>query len=95
MWKYFTKVDNGGTCKLCNLFVKTCGNTTNLKQHLKRKHPSLDTSNVKSSKSAKTATTTNEVEDDEDDAFFVQSVVIFLIIRIFQLQCHMIIFLRL
>lgn len=85
MWKYFKKVDNGGNCKLCNVFVKTCGNTTNLKQHIKRKHPSLDTSNPKSRKSdhtntdTTTATTTAAVEDDEDDSLFVQSVVIFII----------------
>jgi len=77
MWNYFKKVENGATCKLCSLFVKTCGNTTNLKQHLKRKHPSVNTSNF--SKSAKTATTTTAVEFAEDDDLFVQSVVIFMI----------------
>lgn len=30
----------GGTCKICNSFVKSSGNTTNLKNHLIRKHPS-------------------------------------------------------
>jgi len=72
MWKYFTKVDNGGTCKLCNLLVKTCGNTTNLK------HLSLNISKT-SSKSAKIATTTTAVEEDKGDALNVQSVVIFIV----------------
>jgi len=80
MWNFFKKVENGGTCKICSLFVKTCGNTTNLKQHLKRKHPSVNVNTTFFSKSAKMATTTDEfVEHDEDDALFVQSVVIFII----------------
>jgi len=75
MWNYFNKVDKGGACKLCNVVVKTSGNTTNLMQHLKRKHPGLNTS-----KSAKCSiSNTTSVEDDEADALFVQSMVIFMI----------------
>lgn len=77
MWSYFNKVDKGGVCKLCNVVVKTCGNTTNLKQHLKRKHPGLNTSISKSAKCTKSNTT--EVEDDEDNTLLVQSVVSFMI----------------
>jgi len=63
MWKYFDKCDNGGLCKLCRMMVKTCGNTTNLKQHLKRKHSSI---NINVSASAcKSA-------NDEDDPSIVQ-----------------------
>lgn len=77
MWNYFVKVDKphkGGCCKLCNVVVRTSGNTTNLKQHLKRNHPSLNTSkNAKCSKSNTIVYTS--VEDDEADSLFVQSMV--------------------
>lgn len=77
MWNYFVKVDKphkGGCCKLCNVVVRTGGNTTNLKQHLKRKHPSLNASkNAKCSKS--NAIVYTSVEDDEADSLFVQSTV--------------------
>lgn len=40
MWEYFDKISTAiATCKLCKLKYKRCGNTTNLKDHLKRKHP--------------------------------------------------------
>lgn len=39
VWEYFDKVSTTiATCKLCQLKHKRCGNTTNLKDHLKRKH---------------------------------------------------------
>lgn len=41
IWHYFIKIKSGGKCKLCQREVKTSGNTTNLKNHLKRHHPSL------------------------------------------------------
>lgn len=41
MWGYFEKSEGGGNCKVCKCFVKTSGNTTNLNNHLKRKHPSV------------------------------------------------------
>lgn len=74
MWNYFNKVDKGGACKLCNVVVKTYGNTTNLKHHLKRIHPGLNTLIPKSAKCTKSNTT-----EDEDDALLVQSVVSFMI----------------
>ncbi|VEN52293.1 unnamed protein product [Callosobruchus maculatus] len=41
VWKYFIKdkiSKNSSKCRLCLGIVKTSGNTTNLKNHLKRKH---------------------------------------------------------
>lgn len=39
VWKYFTKHDNiSARCKLCTKILKHGGNTTNLMQHLHRKH---------------------------------------------------------
>lgn len=78
MWKYFDKCDNGGSCKLCRTIVKTCGNTTNLKQHLKRKHPSINI-NVSACKSARSESDPTPFENDEDDPSMVQSTVIFMI----------------
>lgn len=40
IWKYFIKISNGGKCKICLTEVKTSGNTTNLRNHLLRKHKS-------------------------------------------------------
>ncbi|XP_025207175.1 zinc finger BED domain-containing protein 6-like [Melanaphis sacchari] len=72
MWKYFDKCDNGGSCKLCRMTVKTCGNTTNLKQHLKRKHLSINI-NVSACKSARSESDPTPFENDEDDPSMVQS----------------------
>lgn len=39
VWKYFNKKDRtSATCILCKKVLKHGGNTTNLKQHLQRKH---------------------------------------------------------
>lgn len=40
VWKYFQKSKNGShpQCRLCLKFVKSTGNTINLKNHLQRKH---------------------------------------------------------
>lgn len=40
-WRYFIKSAEGGKCKLCQQTVKTAGNTTNLRFHLKRSHPDI------------------------------------------------------
>ena len=29
------------TCKLCHASVKSCGNTTNIRNHIKRNHPTI------------------------------------------------------
>lgn len=78
MWKYFDKCDNGGLCKLCRMMVKTCGNTTNLKQHLKRKHSSINI-NVSASACKSARSDPIAFENDEDDPSIVQSTVIFMI----------------
>lgn len=44
VWEFFDKISDGGKitsakCKLCNTSYKYFGNTTNLHDHLKRKHP--------------------------------------------------------
>lgn len=40
IWTLFDKVDkNEGMCRLCRKTYKTSGNTTNMKEHLRRKHP--------------------------------------------------------
>lgn len=66
---------NLGICKLCDANVKTSGNTTNLKQHLKRKHPGIKIPNQKSKPCRSNTTTSTVVDDEEDDALFVESVV--------------------
>lgn len=38
VWKFFVRTETGGRCKIYQITVKTGGNTTNLKNHLKRKH---------------------------------------------------------
>lgn len=38
VWKYFIRTETGGKCKMCQMEVKSGGNTTNLKNHLKRKN---------------------------------------------------------
>lgn len=53
VWKYFIRTDNGGKCKLCQMIVKTGGNTTNLKNHLKRKHETLNQSDKENNKKQK------------------------------------------
>lgn len=42
LWNFYDKSTDGGVCKLCKQNVKTSGNTTNLKNHIKRKHPSIN-----------------------------------------------------
>lgn len=42
LWNIFVKTSSGGRCKLCGHEVKTCGNTTNLKKHLIRRHPNYN-----------------------------------------------------
>lgn len=53
VWKYVICTDTGGKCKLCQMIVKTGGNTTNLKNHLKRKHETLNQSDKENNKKQK------------------------------------------
>lgn len=53
VWKYFIRTDTDGKCKLCQMIVKTGGNTTNLKNHLKRKHETLNQSDKENNKKQK------------------------------------------
>jgi len=43
IWKYVEKTSNVEivTCKLCHASVKSCGNTTNICNHIKINHPSI------------------------------------------------------
>ncbi|XP_066587665.1 E3 SUMO-protein ligase ZBED1-like [Prorops nasuta] len=45
IWKYFVNFPNGGKCKICQQEIKTSGNTTNLKLHLKRQYPTVELGN--------------------------------------------------
>jgi len=38
VWKYYVKKDIFATCNMCTKSIKHAGNTTNLMQHLQRKH---------------------------------------------------------
>ena len=42
-WNHFVKKGSSGVCKYCHLEVKTSGNTTNLRNHLLRRHPCIKT----------------------------------------------------
>lgn len=43
IWGYFTKTSDPEvvTCKICQAPVRPCGNTTNIRNHIKRKHGSV------------------------------------------------------
>ncbi|GBP42617.1 Zinc finger BED domain-containing protein 1 [Eumeta japonica] len=47
IWNHFIKKDSGGKCKYCHQEVKTKGNTTNLRNHLLRRHPTIQTVSLK------------------------------------------------
>ncbi|KAK9879352.1 hypothetical protein WA026_004201 [Henosepilachna vigintioctopunctata] len=47
LWNHFIKKGLGGTCKYCQQEVKTKRNTTNLRNHLLRRHPSIHTTSLK------------------------------------------------
>lgn len=47
IWNHFIKKDLGGSCKYCHQEVKTKGNTTNLRNHLLRRHPTIHTVSLK------------------------------------------------
>lgn len=70
VWKYFLRTEGGGKCKMCQTEVKTGGNTTNLKNHLKRKHE-------------KTLSEINEVSDNFKKQKIQREHVIFNVIKIY------------
>jgi len=41
IWNYFIKSDTFAKCKICQLNIKTAGNTTNLHFHINRSHPNI------------------------------------------------------
>lgn len=43
IWNYFQKTSDPEvvTCKICEAPVKPCGNTTNVRNHMKRNHASV------------------------------------------------------
>lgn len=49
VWNFFKKGNNASQCNLCGKMYKTGGGTTNLKNHLKRKHSSRFLSNSEAS----------------------------------------------
>ena len=51
IWLHFTKSDTHATCKYCHVIVKSSGNTTNLRNHVLRKHPNINTVSLKTKKS--------------------------------------------
>lgn len=42
VWTHYDKDRNEATCKICKKVIKLCGNTTNLREHLKRLHNILE-----------------------------------------------------
>ena len=72
VWKYFSKCEGGAKCKICQRYVKTTGNTTNLIAHIKRNHhgifDGIDLSSATLSQS-QTQTPTEDAEgiSDRDD----------------------------
>lgn len=53
VWNIFIKTKDGGKCKLCQVCLKTSGNTTNLRKHLKRRHPDFSLTEVEKIKVSK------------------------------------------
>ncbi|XP_014246424.1 uncharacterized protein LOC106664883 [Cimex lectularius] len=48
IWNHFTKVGEKGKCNYCNaLLSMTSGSMSNLKRHLKAKHPLIDLQHIK------------------------------------------------
>lgn len=45
LWKFFIKKENTAVCNICKSEVKTSGNTSNLKAHMKRYHPKVQIGN--------------------------------------------------
>lgn len=75
IWEYFQKTSNVEVvaCKLCHASVKSCGNTTNIRNHIKRNHPSINLSKGAVSKvrrishSVASTSSTEPQQEDVDD----------------------------
>ncbi|CAI6357783.1 unnamed protein product [Macrosiphum euphorbiae] len=76
IWEYFEKTSNVEIvlCKLCHASVKSCGNTTNIRNHIKRNHPSIKLSKGavtvvmrRSSQSVASTSSTEPQEQNVDD----------------------------
>lgn len=67
VWNFYDKFTDGGLCKLCKINVKTSGNTTNLKNHLKRKHPSMNIENISKMAKQSMLSTSFKLEVNADD----------------------------
>ncbi|XP_067214391.1 uncharacterized protein [Linepithema humile] len=53
VWNYFIKAPTGvTTCTLCNIIVKCAGNTTNLRSHLQKHHPTINLNGSDKTKSS-------------------------------------------
>ncbi|XP_024879336.1 zinc finger BED domain-containing protein 1-like, partial [Temnothorax curvispinosus] len=63
IWNYFVKSDTVAKCKICQLNVKTSGNTTNLHFHMNRCHP--DVQMEKSTVFVKTKRQISEVDNED------------------------------
>lgn len=71
VWKFFIK-DEAHTvrCKLCHIVLKFVGNTTNLSNHLKRKHHasfSIASTTEPSTKSEPSTSTSTRTENEESE----------------------------
>lgn len=67
LWNHFIKKDFGGTCKYCHQDVKTKGNTTNLRNHLLRRHPTIQTVSLKKKSESGGGKCGNARNDDGND----------------------------
>lgn len=67
VWKFYIKTSGGGKCKLCGKEIKSCGNTTNLMNHFRRKHKQEkgERSNM-SRNDMEISNPVSEQEEDED-----------------------------
>ncbi|XP_021707818.1 zinc finger BED domain-containing protein 4 isoform X2 [Aedes aegypti] len=69
VWRHFTKINKStALCNLCRKDLKFCGNTTNLKNHLKLKHKMrefIDQTKQKHTDKAETSDLSSDEDEDE------------------------------
>lgn len=80
-WLFYTKTEKGGACKLCQKEIISNGNTTNLLNHLKRKHTIQWESTVDIADRSEAVRTPCSVEyiegfdsDDSDEEVIIKSI---------------------